>query len=341
VDYFYTYANSGTVSNCASPSGTPQPVFNASYNQYTRATPTLPPGVQQNTYDWHDAFTESLIYDIFNTDVFRHLHLSYWFDTQVQNINVKRFTIISSDYLPNSEYGMLCTGLINPTCTGKNLMVGQPHNYRVDLSCVTSQTQVSMYTGITAPAGLAVLPTSLNVINDSTILFQTAQQLQSFDYALDPSVPLVAWQDLHPLSGQELRGSLKQQINLVVPFWVGASNQLSGAYLQGAPGQIFTMAPYDSHDVGIAGTNLIPNSNGMPRPFYWPLVWINKHGELTSKQADAVKAAEAAVTASRILLIVGTVIGGVMFIVGLILTIYFARRGDSYAPQTSKSDLQL
>lgn len=127
----------------------------------------------------------------------------------------------------------------------------------------------------------------------------------------DPST-LTAWQDLEPVSGQEVGGSLKEQVNLLVLSSAGAVN-LSKAI----PGHY--MGPYTST--------------------LWPVVWSDKHGELTSSQASTLKAAISAVTAANLLLIIGTIIGGVMMIVSSAFVVLYVRRRKGYNTQTSKIDL--
>jgi len=102
------------------------------------------------------------------------------------------------------------------------------------------------------------------------------------------------------------------------------------------PFQVFPWAGAVNASTGVQNTTYYmgPSSSTL-----WPVVWSDKHGELTTSEASSLKTAIGAVTASRLVLIIGTVIGGVQMIVSSVFVglYYFRRRG--YATQTSKIDL--
>jgi len=258
-------------------------------------TPTFPPGHTTSTYGWSNSIvSDNLQYTLFNSILQRQVNFSIMYDTSVQGIDVKRFTVSPSNFEPDVStgpgYGLISYAVALYFCSGKPIFFTPPRFFTVNLTAA-EQAFSTMYDGVsfTSPSWTPLTPVT----------------------GADPST-LTAWQDLEPVSGQEVGGSLKEQVNLLVLSSAGAVN-LSKAI----PGHY--MGPYTST--------------------LWPVVWSDKHGELTSSQASTLKAAISAVTAANLLLIIGTIIGGVMMIVSSAFVVLYVRRRKGYNTQTSKIDL--
>lgn len=98
--------------------------------------------------------------------------------------------------------------------------------------------------------------------------------------------------DIEPNTGKAISAALKIQLNLAVPAQVK----------------------------GLTSNATDPSTDNTSKPRLYPIFWINKNSQLTNDQADALKAAQTAFSVTLPLLIVGSVCGPILFIIGLVLT---------------------
>lgn len=286
--------------------------FGQTFQQVTQAeatkySPNYPPGRvdDSNPFKYKSSVIEdrSFPVSVFVSDITRRAKMVWYSDISLKGIDLRRYTISDEEFVKIPFFGQYYDGLANYTCPA----AGGPTTF----ACLpryqkVNQTDCDIRGGFEF-ATLAV-PTDADFNRDAPFgaNFFLASEL----------LPFI---DFEPTSGAAMAGTLKMQLNLMVTPYVGATAAL--------------------YPAGAESTWL---STGPRRTTVIPSVWLSKIAFLSDKQADKFKSTvQAAQLASKVVLIVGTIVGGVMMFAGLAFFIVNVRKGGAYGSQTSKSDLAL
>jgi len=293
-------------------------------------TPQFRPAKKDGAYGFTDTVvTRDLQYDVWNSQVVKHINFQYEGDRDLGGINTYRYRIRDVDFVRRPNYGVFCEGVIDPQCNQKGLLLHQPRYTGANVTCLGAG---DIYQQYKHQGRFAVIQNITYVPNNIML-------------AADPNVEptyLHVFEDLEPVSGALVRGSLKLQVSLVVPYWIGASRQALGAYKTNyTTGNTFVdnknvlgFQCFTAEGWGANGACAAVTMNPAPtvdagatavESMVWPLYWSNKNGAATKKNIDDLKFAHGAVTASRLVLIIGTIVGGVMFFVFLVLFLIYLK----------------
>lgn len=309
----------------------------ANQAQMTKYTPNYPPGKvsDSNRYSFENSIISDKTFalDLFVGDISRHAKMVYYRDASVKGIDIQRYTISDTEFNAGlTFFGQYFRGLANYSCPGAggpNTFSCYPRYGKLDLSVLRSAVGAGFTLPSLAAPGSVLYTTGIDtaVINapDRDTFLANSQMGENFG----DSNELIAMIDLEPVSGAALGGTLKQQVNLLVQPYIGANLLVylnsTGVTANPAFPSLFRSAAPNAH---------------LHRATLMPIYWLNKIGFLSDKQADTFKSSVyGAKLASRVVLIVGSIVGGLMMFVALGFVIVKRRAG--YNTQTSKSDLAL